>query len=286
MVDGQFIFTVFEGDTVAARGTNTAAGNIIFSEITYTQPGVYTYTVKETSKSAGGMVTDDTVYTVTVTVTDNGDGTMTALASYPEGGIVFRNTYAPLKEINPQNVSFRIHKKLYDLQDNETGAGKKFAVRLYDSDMNLIDRIILSANGAGVTFSGLESGTTYYLQEEKGTGYNVLGFDVIIGGEKISSKVGSAIGIKIPKYENELEIEVVLKNSAYNLEEIPDETPPLSPYDPPEEEPPLIEIPDELIPLSPGPGTGDNGMDIHYLLILMLASVLIIRKTATKKKVN
>jgi len=44
---GEFHFTVSEGDEVVATGVNTAEGDIIFSKITYTQPGVHVYEMKE-----------------------------------------------------------------------------------------------------------------------------------------------------------------------------------------------------------------------------------------------
>jgi len=44
---GEFHFSVLEGDDVVATGTNTANGDIVFSKITYTQPGTYSYKMKE-----------------------------------------------------------------------------------------------------------------------------------------------------------------------------------------------------------------------------------------------
>jgi len=44
---GEFHFTVTERDEVVATGVNTVEGDIIFSAITYTQPGVHVYEMKE-----------------------------------------------------------------------------------------------------------------------------------------------------------------------------------------------------------------------------------------------
>ena len=44
---GEFTFSILEGENVIATGTNAANGDIVFSTITYTQPGVYEYKMKE-----------------------------------------------------------------------------------------------------------------------------------------------------------------------------------------------------------------------------------------------
>lgn len=52
--------------------TNDVNGNITFAtNVKYIEAGTYTYDVKEISGSLGGMSYDDTVYTITVKVTDN-----------------------------------------------------------------------------------------------------------------------------------------------------------------------------------------------------------------------
>ena len=260
--DGQFNFAVYEGNNIVATGTNTAAGVIRFSEIRYTAAGTHTYTVRETSVSNDRWTIDSTVHTVTVTVRNNGDGTLTATPAYPTSGLVFNNIYTPPDD----NVSLTIRKSLVDSSGNTAGTGKKFAVNLYDAQMVLVGRYILSANEGSTVIDDLESGTVYYLQEEEGDGFTIIGFEIIGVGE-----VGnSAIGLRIPTYRNQLEIEVIVKNRVDNLEEIPDDPPPLGPYDPPES-PPLIDIPDERPPLGP-PETGDNS---HMTLWLIVCAVSV-----------
>ena len=67
---------------------NDAAGNVAFGAITFTKPGVYNYTITEYGSMPG--VTNDSAKDFTVTVMDNGDGTMTVTASDIPG---FVNTY-------------------------------------------------------------------------------------------------------------------------------------------------------------------------------------------------
>ena len=80
---------------------NDAAGNIIFPEITYDTVGVYRYTVEEVLGVDGtnGVTFDKSVYDVTVTVSDGGDGKLVALAKSVKRGengesaVVFFNKY-------------------------------------------------------------------------------------------------------------------------------------------------------------------------------------------------
>ena len=76
--DGEFSFELLEGGEVIATGSNDAKGKVTFSRITYTEPGNHTYTVREVKGSAGGVTYDDQLYTVYTTISDNGDGTLSA----------------------------------------------------------------------------------------------------------------------------------------------------------------------------------------------------------------
>ncbi len=76
--DGEFSFELLEGGEVIATGSNDAKGKVTFSRITYTEPGNHTYTVLEVKGSAGGVTYDDQLYTVYTTISDNGDGTLSA----------------------------------------------------------------------------------------------------------------------------------------------------------------------------------------------------------------
>lgn len=91
----EFSFVVLDSrDNVVSNGLNAADGTITFRSITYTAPGVYVYTVKETNGGLKGVAYDTTAFTVTVTVTDN-NGQLEASVEYPAGGVAFENTYTP-----------------------------------------------------------------------------------------------------------------------------------------------------------------------------------------------
>ena len=79
---GEFTFELLEDGVVVATGTNDANGNVTLSPIHYEAPGTHTYTLREACPNAlglyKGVTYDGTTYTVVTTVSDNGDGTLTA----------------------------------------------------------------------------------------------------------------------------------------------------------------------------------------------------------------
>ena len=122
MTDGEFTFNVTNTadatNAVVATGTNAADGTITFSAINYSidqmlkdvdnglsafkvvdgkNTFTYTYEVTEDTASLddGVSAIDAAGFQITVTVTDNGNGTLGIDVTYPDGsdGLTFRNTY-------------------------------------------------------------------------------------------------------------------------------------------------------------------------------------------------
>ena len=79
---GEFTFELLEDGVVVASGTNDANGNVTLSPIRYEAPGTHTYMLREACPNAlglyKGVTYDGTTYTVVTTVSDNGNGTLTA----------------------------------------------------------------------------------------------------------------------------------------------------------------------------------------------------------------
>lgn len=79
---GEFTFDLLEDGVVVASGTNDANGIVTLSPIHYEAPGTHTYTLREACPNAlglyKGVTYDGATYTVVTTVSDNGDGTLTA----------------------------------------------------------------------------------------------------------------------------------------------------------------------------------------------------------------
>lgn len=199
--DGEFAFTLTAGSgadgTAApmpegakdgvATAKNTAEGKVRFGEITYAKPGTYTYTVRESAGDLGGVTYDDAVYTVTVTVVDNHDGTMSATHEITCDGekvspkdVVFENTYQPA----PTTFAFGATKTLKGraLKDGE------FRFELRDADGKTVETVKNSANGkvvfAPVTFD--KAGEyTYTIREVAGKATGVA-YDKTVYTAKVS----------------------------------------------------------------------------------------------------
>ena len=79
---GEFTFELLEDGVTVASGTNDVNGNVTLSPIHYEAPGTHTYMLREACPNAlglyKGVTYDGTTYTVVTTVSDNGDGTLTA----------------------------------------------------------------------------------------------------------------------------------------------------------------------------------------------------------------
>ena len=85
-VAGEFSFdlTAPEAKDNQTKATADENGTVNFDPITYTQAGVYEYTVKEQKGKLGGITYDEKAYKVKVTVTDNA-GQLEAAVEYPDG---------------------------------------------------------------------------------------------------------------------------------------------------------------------------------------------------------
>ena len=97
-----------------------------FGPFTYNKPGTYTYTVSETGTVAGVTNDPDAAgKTVTVTVTDKGDGTLEAKAdSTTEKPLTFTNKYST----EPVQTTAELFKKVASMPPNTTSATFKFTL--------------------------------------------------------------------------------------------------------------------------------------------------------------
>lgn len=95
---GQYEFKCVEdktGGQVGTAKTNDQRGDVLFDAISYTRPGTYDYTIRETPGDRGGVTYDTTKHHVRVTVTDDGEGRLLADVKYDGGTAIpeFTNTY-------------------------------------------------------------------------------------------------------------------------------------------------------------------------------------------------
>ena len=99
--DGEFSFQLVEGEgedaKVVATGKNDADGNIKMGAVKYDKPGTHTYTLREVNggTTSKGVTYSDAKYTIVTTITDNGDGTLSAQHVLKNAeAAIFKNTYS------------------------------------------------------------------------------------------------------------------------------------------------------------------------------------------------
>lgn len=171
MAEGEFSFVMKDanGETVS-EAKNAADGSVKFTGITFDTPGTYSYTISEVQGNAGGVTYDSSIYKATATVTDNSDGTLSAVWSVTDAdgnavdSIVFRNEYS---YSGTTTVTLGATKAL-DGREMKEG---EFNFLLKDSDGETVAEAANSENGA-VQFEELSFDTPgtyeYTISEEKG----------------------------------------------------------------------------------------------------------------------
>ncbi|MGI6590307.1 MAG: Spy0128 family protein [Eggerthellaceae bacterium] len=160
-----FILTDENGETVAS-GTNDADGKVVMSNIEFTKPGTYKYTLSEVEGNSAGVEYDPTTYAVTATVTDEGTGALklTWTISDEYGNEVdepaFMNSYLP----TATSVTFGATK----VMKNGQLKGNDFTFNLKDSNGTVLQTKANAADGK-VTFDSIsydQAGTYRYTISE------------------------------------------------------------------------------------------------------------------------
>lgn len=166
--EGEFSFELLEGDDVVATATNAADGTVTFPELTYDAPGEHSYTVREVAGDAAGVSYDTAAYAVSVKVSDNGDGTLSATAS-GDTSVTFKNVY----EAAPATVTLNAKKVLEgaELADGEftfrlENGGQLMDEATNDADGNVTFHELTLKQAGTYTFTvseiaGSEEGVTY-----------------------------------------------------------------------------------------------------------------------------
>ena len=98
MAEGEFSFELVEGEgkdaKVVATGKNAADGKITMSAVKYTKARTHTYTLREVKGNAGGITYSDAKFTIETTITDSGDGTLSATHVLKDVKVAeFKNSY-------------------------------------------------------------------------------------------------------------------------------------------------------------------------------------------------
>ena len=137
---GEFEFELVENGNVVATASNDAEGNVNFDALEYDEAGTHTYVVREAKGSLGGVTYDFSEHVVTVSVTDDGSGRLSAKATSADGQIVFKNAYSAA----PTSITFGGTKVLTGA---ELAAGQ-FAFQLKDAQGNVVSTATNAADGS------------------------------------------------------------------------------------------------------------------------------------------
>ena len=247
MTDGEFTFNVTnvaDPNKVVATGTNNADGTINFEPIDYSidqmiedvdnglaTPSVvdgkntftYQYEVAEDqSKFDDGVTAIAGSFVITVTVTDNGDGTLGIAVAYPDGsdGLTFRNAYG---EGDTGKATLNVAgKKILDVQsgNNKPDITGKYTFTLTGEDEEgnkapMPDTTTATNDAAGnVTFGDI----TYTMenvfgdtgaQEDAATNEtNAQGSDDVVTGEATDEAATDEVTAESGAAANEADIDV------------------------------------------------------------------------------
>lgn len=140
--DGEFTFALIDVATGQEIDRTTNVGNAFtFKAISYTATGSHAYQVKEVAGHDGTITYSDAVLDVTVNVTDDGSGQLTATANKTAADLTFTNTYTPTATTATITGTKALTGR--DLAEGE------FFFDLKDADGNVVQTV---QNGADGTF--------------------------------------------------------------------------------------------------------------------------------------
>ena len=174
MKAGEFEFDLFDDKTgkVVETVTNDVDGNIIFAELTFDKAGTYNYHIveKKANTTEKGVTYDANPVGVTVTVSADAEGKLSAAVAYENDDKTFENTYAPKKTSAPIEVTKALTGRTLKADEFE------FVLK-NDADGSEVQKVKNTADGK-VTFAPIEytkAGTYKYTIVETNAGQTIDG---------------------------------------------------------------------------------------------------------------
>ena len=174
MKAGEFEFDLFNDKTnkVVETVTNDADGNINFAELTFDKAGTYNYHIveKKANTTEKGVTYDANPVGVTVTVTADAEGKLSAAVAYENDDKTFENTYAAEKTSAPIEVTKALTGRTLKADEFE------FVLK-NDADGSEVQKVKNTADGK-ITFSPIDytaAGTYKYTIVETNAGQTIDG---------------------------------------------------------------------------------------------------------------
>ena len=168
-----------QAGTLIDTKTNGENGDILFNPVSFNEAGTFTYTIVEQKPATpeSAITYDETVHTVTVTVTKDENGQLNADVQYDgkKDTPTFTNTYTPPTPVpptvKPTTAQFKAKKVLaINGSSDRTLKANEFTFLLKDQAGTLIDTKTNAENG-DILFNPVsfnEAGTfTYTIAEQK-----------------------------------------------------------------------------------------------------------------------
>ena len=185
----EFEFTLTDKDgNVKETVKNDKEGNVKFSELTFDTAGIYTYKITEKAGNVSGITYDTKTITATITVTDNGKGTLESTVVYDDEK-PFTNKYTPATATKVKIAG----KKVLEGKALEAG---KYNFALKKADGSVVQTVTNDVDGNfafdELTYDENQVGThKYTISEVEGTEigvtYDKTVREVEVKVEKISA---------------------------------------------------------------------------------------------------
>ena len=185
----EFEFTLTDKDgNVKETVKNDKEGNVKFSELTFATAGIYTYKITEKAGNVSGITYDTKTITATITVTDNGKGTLESTVVYDDEK-PFTNKYTPATATKVKIAG----KKVLEGKALEAG---KYNFALKKADGSVVQTVTNDVDGNfafdELTYDENQVGThKYTISEVEGTEtgvtYDKTVREVEVKVEKISA---------------------------------------------------------------------------------------------------
>lgn len=174
--DGEFTFALIDVATGQEIDRTKNVGKAFtFKAISYTATGSHAYQVKEVAGQDGTITYSDAVLDVTVSVTDDGSGQLTATANKTAADLTFTNIYTPTATTATITGTKALNGR--DLAEGE------FSFDLKDADGNVVQTV---QNGVDGTFGFAplqldKVGTyVYTVSEQAGATANGVTYDTTV----------------------------------------------------------------------------------------------------------
>jgi len=278
VLTGGFNYALMDGEEIVARATSDANGALTLPALSFNRDGVYVYEFVELAGDVDTIVYDESIYTITVIVTLEGNELVAdTKVEYTDGShrSHFMNLRGGSNTVEISGLDFynwtiRANTKIEGTKylDGKAAAGFEFA--LIDENSNVIATAQSDENG--YFFFELACNETgsfnYSVVEIAGTDAGII-YDASVIGVKVTVTRTDVELVAEISTESAVEFHNRTVPTTEPEEEITEEPTPLDPT--PETTEPEEEITDPEIPLDPNPKTGDASIILAVVAIAVLA---------------